>query len=56
MDETDEELVEWALSIEAGLSTWEMDFIEDMKKLVDADTKLSPGRRSKLEEIVKNKG
>jgi len=54
-DETDQELIEWGLSIEDGLSDWEMKFLEDMQAVAKLSP-LSPGRRTKLEEIIMDKG
>ncbi len=52
-DETDAELVEWALSIENDkITKWEIKFVEDMDKVLKTDGSLSPGRRTKLEQII----
>lgn len=50
-DETDEELVAWALDLE-GTTAWETKFVEDMEKVLKEGEGLSPGRRKKLQEII----
>lgn len=55
-NESDAELVAWGLDIESGLTEWEVGFLEDMRKLVKGGTKLTHGRRKKLEQIIMEKG
>jgi len=53
---TDQELVDWGLDIEEGLTEWEMNFLEDMRRVLKSGVNLTRGRRLKLEEIITEKG
>jgi hypothetical protein len=50
------ELVSWGLSIEKGLTDWEIKFLEDMNKRIKGEERLSVGMRNKLEQIIVEKG
>jgi len=53
---TDETLVEALNDIEAGLSTWELDFLESITDRVDAGHALTDKRRGVAERILAEKG
>jgi len=54
--QTDEELVEWANSIEDGLDDYEVNFVDDMNKWLKDRGPLTEKQRSFLERIVEKKG
>jgi len=52
----DEELVEWGLGIEDGLTDWEMQFLESMNTRVVEGQQITATMRVKLEQIIREKG
>lgn len=53
---TDDELVEELCAIEAGLSSWELDFVESVAKQIESGRSLRERQREKAEEILEAKG
>ena len=56
VNETAEELVEWGLTIENSLTDWEVEFLEDMEKRLKQGFSITSKQRTKLEEIITDKG
>lgn len=54
--QTSEELVAWGLDIEDGLTDWEIRFLEDMQARVESHQQITEGMRSKLEQIIVDRG
>lgn len=53
---SDAELIDLLNDIEAGLTGWELDFLESVTKQVDAGRSLSPRQREIAERIYDEKG
>lgn len=52
---TDKELLESLCEIEEGLTDWEVERVDEWAKIVDMGRPLSQGRRSKAEEIFRDR-
>ena len=52
----DRELVDALLAIEAGLTSWEIDFIESIDAWLDEHGELTVGQREVADRILDEKG
>ena len=55
-EQNDEELIAWGLDIDEGMTTWEVEFMESMKKRLDNGQEITATMRVKLEQIVEERG
>ena len=53
---TDQQIMKDLCQIESGLSEWEVNFVDDVTKQVEAGEKLSGPQRKKAEQILGEKG
>lgn len=54
--QTDRELIEWGLDIEEGLTEWEMTFLESARNRLNQGFSITSLMRTKLEQIIIEKG
>ena len=50
---TDKEIVDELCSIDEGLNTWELDFVDSMALRYEAERTLTTGMRDKAEQIFR---
>jgi hypothetical protein len=53
---TDQQIMKELCQIENGLSEWEVGFVDDVTKQVEAGGSLSKDQRKKAEQILEEKG